>query len=206
MVPVEVFADVGCPFAHVGLLRFVAARTERGSEATLVVRAWPLEVVNGQPLDAAFIAEEIVEIRPQIPHDLFAGFDPDSFPSTSIPAMALASASCAKDPHLGELVSLELRHLLFELGSDVADPEVLTQVAERYGIDFDPADGEANTAAVMAEHARGQELGVVGSPHFFTADGGFFCPALDVGRGPAGRLRVNADIEGFEQFLAAAID
>ena len=64
---IEVFADVACPFTHVGLRRFADRRAELGRhDVTLRVRAWPLEVVNGQPLDPRFIAEEIEDIRQQV--------------------------------------------------------------------------------------------------------------------------------------------
>ena len=63
---VEVYADVCCPFTHVGLVRFVQAREERGGGPVLHVRSWPLELVNGRPLDPAFIAEEVEEIRQQV--------------------------------------------------------------------------------------------------------------------------------------------
>lgn len=206
MVTVEAYADIGCPFTHVGLLRFIEERERRGSKANLVVRGWPLEVVNGRPLDPEFIAEEVAEIRPQLSGELFRGFDPAAFPASSIPAMALASAAYAKDPRAGELVSLELRDLLFERGRDVSDPELLAGVATSHGVDFDPSATSANTAAVLAEHSVGQRLGVVGSPHFFTPGGGFFCPALEVGRDSDGHLRVRADTDAFERFLDAALD
>ncbi|HPB44475.1 MAG TPA: hypothetical protein PLP95_01340 [Microthrixaceae bacterium] len=67
MTTIEVFADVGCPFAHISLHRFVARRAEMGrSDVRLHVRAWPLELVNATPMDPEFIAEEIDEIRPQV--------------------------------------------------------------------------------------------------------------------------------------------
>ncbi|MCC6183750.1 MAG: disulfide bond formation protein DsbA, partial [Microthrixaceae bacterium] len=60
MRTIEVFADVTCPFTHVGLRRMVAARQAQGrDDVVLRVRSWPLEVVNGAPLDAAFVAEEV---------------------------------------------------------------------------------------------------------------------------------------------------
>ncbi|MGZ4784252.1 MAG: DsbA family oxidoreductase, partial [Acidimicrobiales bacterium] len=88
---VEVFADVGCPFTHVGLRRFVERRDAAGrQDIGLRVRAWPLEVVNGQPLDPRFIAEEVDEIRTQVAPTLFTGFTESTFPSTSLPALAVA--------------------------------------------------------------------------------------------------------------------
>ena len=186
MTIVEVYADVACPFTHVGLRRFVERREAAGrSDAMLVVRAWPLEVVNGHPMDPAFIAEEVDEIREQVAPDLFTGFSADAFPATSLPAMALAAAAYALDVATGERVSLALRTLLFEDGADIADAAVLD--------------------ALAAEHAAGVERGVIGSPHFFTTGGGFFCPALDIHRDDAGELVITADPEAFDAFLAAAL-
>jgi predicted DsbA family dithiol-disulfide isomerase len=197
---IEVFADVLCPFTHVGLLRFVERREAAGrSDVRLWVRAWPLEVVNGSPLDAHFVAEEVVEIRAQAVPGSFAGFREDAFPSSSLPALALANAGYRRSVEVGEAVSLELRHLVFEEGVDVTDPAVLGGVAAAHGIEVLPADVEA----VLADHAEGRERGVVGSPYFITAAGGFFCPALDVGRDARGHLRISADPEGFDQFVAS---
>ena len=93
---IELFADILCPFTHVGLRRFVDHRAGAGrTDVGLWVRAWPLEVVNGQPLDAGFIAEEIDEIREQVAPDLFTAFDRGAFPSSSLPALALARALAA---------------------------------------------------------------------------------------------------------------
>jgi len=199
---IEVFADVGCPFTHVGLRRFVEARRAAGRPGVVLrVRSWPLEVVNGTPLDPHFIAEEVDEIREQVAPELFAGFEESAFPSTSLPAMALAAAAYQQGDRVGEAVSLELRDLLFEQGVDIASPATLRPVADRHGVTFDPDD----TSAVLAEHAEGVARAVTGSPHFFTPDGNFFCPALDVSRDARGHLRIVADPEGFDRFLAACL-
>lgn len=202
MTAIEVFADVGCPFTHVGLRRFVARRAELGREdVRLIVRSWPLEVVNGAPMQAAFIAEEVDEIRGQLGRDVFVGFREEAFPSTSLPALALAAAAYEVDVEVGEKVSLELRDLLFEQGVDIADRATLRRVGESHGVVVDLDD----QTRVLAEHAEGVERGVVGSPHFFTPAGGFFCPALDVSRDEAGHLRVTADPEGFDRFVASCL-
>ena len=184
---IEVFADVGCPFTHVGLRRFVEQRAELGrDDVVLHVRAWPLEIVNRRPLDPAFIA------------DPFEGFVETSFPATSLPALTLAAAAYDRSLAVGEAVSLALRDLLFEQGVDIADNDVLRGLADEHGISVDLAD----TTRVMAEHAEGVERSVTGSPHFFTPAGGFFCPALDVSRDDAGHLRITADPGGFATFLS----
>ena len=194
------FADVAGPFTHVGLRRFVDRRAELGREdVTLRVRAWPLEVVNGEPLDPHFIAEEVDDLRAQVAPTLFAGFREQAFPATSMGALALAAAAYDEDPAAGEHVSIELRDLLFEQGVDIAEHEVLARLAAELDVAVDLDD----PGRVLADHAEGVARGVIGSPHFFTPSGGFFCPALDVHRDDAGHLRITADPEGFDRFLAS---
>jgi predicted DsbA family dithiol-disulfide isomerase len=199
---IEVFADVGCPFTHLGLRRFVEHREAAGrDDVVLRVRAWPLEIVNGTPLDAHFIAEEVDELRRQVAPSLFEGFTEAAFPATSLPALALAHDAYGVGSAVGERVSLELRDLLFEQGMDIAQPGVLAEVAARHGLEA----GDVDSTGVLADRAEGVDRGVVGSPHFFTPAGGFFCPALDISRDEQGHLRILADPDGFERFIASCL-
>ena len=50
---VEVFAEITCPFAYVGLTRVSEHVAELGRPVEVLVRAWPLEWVNGTLLDFA---------------------------------------------------------------------------------------------------------------------------------------------------------
>ena len=201
---VEVYADLGCPFTHVGLRRFVERRAELGrDDVRLVVLAWPLEIVNGRPLDPEFIAEEVDDIRQQVAPGMFAGFDAAAFPATSIPGMGLAARAYEQGAAAGEAVSLELRDLLFEQGVDVAQPDVLAEVAERHGVL--PAAGATDRQLVLDDLEEGRERGVIGSPHFFTPAGGFFCPSLDISRDAQGHLRIHSDPEGFVAFIDACL-
>lgn len=200
---VEVFADVGCPFAHVGLLRFVEERAERGrGDVLLSVHSWPLEVVNGEAMEGSFIAEEAAEIRDQIGR-WFDGFDGTNFPPSSLAPMALAAKATEQDPAAGESVNLELRRLLFEQNADVSRPEVLAEVAERWSVDWDPDDVEGHRQMALASHEEGRRRGVTGSPHYFISSGDWFCPALEVGRDDSGELNVEFDPATFDGFLDA---
>jgi len=195
----EVFADVCCPFTHVGLRRLADHRRRVGrSDVVLWVRAWPLETVNGAPLDPEMIAEEVDALRASVAPDLFGSFDPSMFPSTSIPAMALAAAGYRRDARTGEAVSLELRDLLFEHARDISDPAVLADVERRFMVRSDPRDVES----VRTDHADGRERGVTGSPHFFTTHDSFFCPTLDITRDDDGHLKIAQDEAGFDRFMA----
>lgn len=199
---VEVFADVVCPFTHVGLRRFVQARAEAGAtEVALRVRAWPLELVNGEPLDADFVAEEIADLRAQVAGDLFTGFDPAAFPSSTIGLLGLVEVAYEQGLTTGESVSLALRDALFERGRPVADPAVLAAIAADHGIT--PPDAETAAALVEASWAAGQERGVIGSPHFFLSDDSWFCPGLDIER-QGHHLHIEADEGPFREFLTQA--
>jgi predicted DsbA family dithiol-disulfide isomerase len=204
---IEVFADVWCPFTHVGLRRFVETRSELDRDVRLRVRAWPLELINGRPLDPAFVAEEVDELRAQVAPDLFTGFDPRSFPSTTLPALRLTASAYERDLALGEAVALDLRERLFERGEDIAAASVLTEVAATHGLpepdaDDDGPDGED---PIEADWAEGRARAVTGSPHFFTPAGDFFCPSLEVDK-VDGHLRITADPQGFDRFVRACLE
>ena len=165
----------------------------------LRVRAWPLELVNGDPLDRAATAVHVDELRNQVASDLFAGFHADKFPSTSLPALALAAVAYRRDDRVGETVSLALRDLLFEQGLDVSDPAVLAAVATEH--DLGPPGLEA-LDDVRAEWHEGERRGVRGSPHFFCGDVEAFCPSLDISKDDAGDLQIRRNIEVLDAFLA----
>jgi predicted DsbA family dithiol-disulfide isomerase len=202
MTTIEVFADVWCPFTHVGLRRLVERREARGSTVRLRVRAWPLELVNGHPLDAAFIGEEIADLRAQVAPDLFLGFDEGRFPASTLPALALTEAAYRVGEQTGEAMSLALRDALFEQGRNIGDAEVLGELAAALGV---PSVEAADGAAVTTSLDEGRARGVVGSPHFFTPSGGFFCPALAIER-VDGHLRITSDLEAFDRFAAGFLD
>jgi len=202
MPPIEVFADVACPFTHVGLRRFVARRdAEQRHDVRLRVHAWPLEIVNGEPIGPDLASEEIEQLRAQVAPDLFAGFDPAAMPTTSIPAFALVATAYRQGDDIGERVSLAVRNELFEEGHDIADPAVLAQVAAAVGVEV--PDLSDDTPA-RADWDAGKRRGVQGSPHYFVGGEGFFCPSLDITH-VDGHLQVKADPEEFDRFLDHAL-
>lgn len=129
MQQIEVFADVGCPFTHAGLRAVVAIRDERGTtEPHLRVRAWPLEIVNGEPTSGSFLAPEIAALQEGPAPELFTGFDATTFPATTRPAMASTAAAYRAGPDIGEAFALAVRDALWEHGRDIADPAVLAEL------------------------------------------------------------------------------
>lgn len=150
----EIYADIWCPFAHVGLRAAVHERSRLGrDDVELIVRAWPLELVNGTPLEVVATTQHVNELRDQVAPGLFTGFDPATFPSTSLPALALASAAYQRSNAVGEAVSFALRDALFERGQDVSQTAVLEAIAMPYELEWsDPRF----MALVHDEWHRGQ--------------------------------------------------
>jgi len=197
---IEVFADVVCPFSYVGLRRLVAEReARRRPDVALRFRAWPLELVNGAPSAPAGVADRVAALRAGVAPGLFAGFDPERFPSTTLPALALTAAAYEVGPARGEAVALAVRTAVFEEGRDVSRPEVLAEIAAAHGLAAEV--DERHHRAVLDDWAEGTTRGVLGSPYFFVDGEGFFCPALEIARGERG-LEISFDTEGFDRFLA----
>lgn len=198
----EVYAEMACPFTHVGLQRLVVRRNQLGlDDVAIRIFPWPLELVNGEPLQAALVQVEIDALREQVAADLFAGFDARRFPATSLPAMALAEAAYRSGTGLGEIVSIALRSALFEHGRDIAQPEVLDSIAAAHGV---PAPDDSDHRAVLDAFERGKERGVVGSPHFFAGTHSEFCPALEISH-REGRFDVAGTTQRLDELLRAAV-
>jgi 2-hydroxychromene-2-carboxylate isomerase len=196
---VEVFADIWCPYAHVGIRRFVHRRwAARRDDLVLHVRAWPLELVNGEPLDARHVAEQVDDLRRQVAPELFGGFDSSRFPRTTLPALDLVNDAYASGVGVGERASLAVRDALFERGDDISDPAVLERL--RVDLALGPPRPDARNH-ILAEWAEGRRRGVVGSPHFFVGDSDFFCPTLQIERHD-GQRHIRVDSRGFDEFFA----
>ena len=118
---IEVFADIWCPFTHVGLRTIEEQRARTGrTDVAIWVRAWPLELVNGAPLDPTVTWEHADDLRAQVAPNLFRHLDVDRFPSSTLDALALANRAYRTDLQVGERMSFALRDALFEEGRDIS--------------------------------------------------------------------------------------
>ena len=203
MTRVDVFADIVCPFTHVGLRRLSEARHARAVDLSLHVHAWPLEWINGAPLGPELLVREIDALRASVAPDLFSGFDAALFPLTSIPAFGLVAAGYEVDDAIGAALSMALRDALFEQGEDISRDDILWEIGRRF--DIDAPDLAATEAAVRHDWDLGKMREVLGSPHFFVGDRGWFCPSLDIHHGD-GRFEVMIAGDTMRDFYAAALE
>ncbi len=200
---IDVFADVSCPFAHFSLRRFIERRHRAGADGVrLRVHAWPLELANGQPLAADKVTEEIADLRAQVAPDLFTGFDPSAFPTTTIAVLGTATLAYEHGTEVGEGFNLAIRDALFERGQAIGRPEVLAEIAAGYGLGV--PDARTARGAVDADRAEGIRRGVIGSPYFFVDGAPFFCPTLDIER-HGEHLHIDVDNRELDSFLDRAL-
>jgi len=203
---VEVFADISCPFTHLGL-NFVSTQlADAGLDVEVWVRAWPLEWVNGTALDGPATATKIEVLRAQLGNDHFTGFRLETWPRTTIPALNLVAEAYVQGAVTGLAVSLELRALLFEQGMNVSAPDVLAALAARHGLRSGLRNGLHEVGSephsqVVADYEEGLSRGVTGSPHFWVDEQNFFCPSLAIGHEPDGTLTATFDSAGLTEFM-----
>ena len=197
---IEVFADIWCPFAHVGLKTVSDRLRIRGRrDVRIWVRAWPLEWVNGRPMDPMAALQHVRELREQIAPELFSHFDVSRFPRSTLGVLATAAQAYRLGMEVGERFSFRVRDSLFEHGEDVSDPDVLRRIAHDFGLsEPDPDD----YGTVVADWKAGRDRGVLGSPHFFCGGSSVFCPSLDISRAPTGEGKViERDVSRLDDFL-----
>jgi len=197
---IEVFADIWCPFTHVGLRAIEQERARTGrTDVGIRVRAWPLELVNGAPLDPAVTKEHADDLRAQVAPDLFRNLDVDRFPRSTFDALALVNRAYRTDLQVGERVSFALRDALFEEGRDISDRGTLEDLARDLGVAM---PDESDHAAVVADWHEGGRRGVLGSPHFFCGGTDVFCPSLDITKDPEQGVAIVRDAARLTEFLA----
>lgn len=192
---IEVFADIWCPFAYVGLLIVRDRRDAHAPGMSVAVRAWPLELVNGHPMDVGKTTKNVRELRSQLGVSLFEGFDPHTFPTTTLPALAAVAAATRAGQ--GEAASFRVRSALWEEGRNIGDEDVAAGLASEFGVTITDADRQR----VLDDWHEGQERGVKGSPHFFCGGRDEFCPSLALQRDDNGQLHVAPDPYRLEAFL-----
>lgn len=180
----QVWSDVGCPWASLAVHRLRRRRRELGLDDAVRLdhRCFPLELVNGRPTPKRVLDAEVAVIAG---HDPSLGWRPWQRPDWAWPGstlLALEAVQAAKADPVGGLPASEqldaaLRHAFYAESRPV---HVLAEVLDvARGCDALDADAleralrsGAARAAVFADWEAAQPWGVQGSPHVFLPDGG----------------------------------
>ena len=195
---IEAYADIWCPFAHVGLRLVDEQRRRHRPDIGLIVHAWPLELSNGVAMDPASARRHADELREEVAPTMFANLDMDHFPTSTLEALALVARAYRDGADAGVRASFALRDALFEHGQDISDPGVLAGLATDLGVDM-PDDTDRQ--AVLDDWHTGQHRGVFGSPHFFAGEANAYCPSLAIDKDASGTLSIATDRAELDAFL-----
>ena len=177
---VVVFADIGCPWAHVAMHRLHETRTRLGLDDRVVfdVRAFPLEHFNGQPTPKKTLDAEIPvtgALEPDAGWQMWQRPEHE-YPVTMLPALEAVYAAKEQGPRLAEQLDRALRRGFFGESRNVSMRHEILDVAARVpGLDVDALaaaldDGRAR-AALAADRAIAEGDEVNGSPHLFLPGG-----------------------------------
>ena len=157
-------------------VRLHRVMSEYEGRVTLRVRPYPFELFGRPGVPRALLEQEWWLAAIQEPAAVFAPFQGDDFPTTTLPAFE-AAWSAARQGHGAALAfDLAVRRALFAEGRDIGRREVLLDIAKQMGLDtaamVRDLDGGAAGAAVAAEAREGRERWQVrGTPTVMLADG-----------------------------------
>ena len=188
-VAVDIWSDVMCPWCAVGYTQFAKALERVAGELEVEVRWMPFELNPDLPPEGKLQDAHLAEVYGRSPEEVAAmraqmqataaraGFPMDyvgeapammwnTFEAHKLLRWALADAGPAAQTRL----KLALLEAHFRQRRNVADREVLLDIAEAEGFDRAKAAGaladEALAIAVRAEEQRGRQAGINSVPSF----------------------------------------
>jgi|GEM_PF-739640 len=178
---VQVWSDLLCPFAYVGLLRLRRARGRLGLDGTVRLehRTFPLELFNGPHSRRGTDTEAVALGRIEPEAEFRVWTDPDDrYPHTVLLAAEAVHAASAQSLAAGEELDLALRRAFWTQSRSISHRQVILDVAAGLPggvVDvFELAaalDDGRYRAAVMADFAVARTGAITGSPTFRLADG-----------------------------------
>jgi predicted DsbA family dithiol-disulfide isomerase len=176
---VQVWSDLLCPFAYVGLLRFYRARSRLGLDDAVRVEhhAFPLELFNGPHPRRGTDTEAVGlgRIEPAAQFRIWTAPE-DRYPHTVLLAAEAVLAAGAQSPAAGEALDLALRRAFWTRSRSISHRAVILEVAAEAGpVDTGKLaaalDDGRHRADLMADFAVAQTDAIAGSPTFRLPDG-----------------------------------
>jgi predicted DsbA family dithiol-disulfide isomerase len=174
MIIVEVWSDLLCPFAYVGLLRLRKARARLGldAEVRLEHHTFPLELFDGPHPRRGTDTEAVGlgRIEPEAQFRVWTAAD-DTYPHTVLLAAEAVHAASAQDLAAGEELDLALRRAFWTHSRSISHRAVILEVAADVpavdaGTLAAALDSGAFRSAVMADYAVARTDAIAGSPTF----------------------------------------
>ncbi len=187
---VAIYADIGCPWAHLAVFGLHEARARLGLEEDLSidVRAFPLELFNEQPTPAAVLAAEISVVGALGPGAGWSQWkaSPYTYPVTTLLPMEAVYAAKHQGLGVSDRFDRALRKAFFgEQRCISMQHEILAVAKSVDGLDADAVESALRTGdfrhRLFADMDAGTSDKVKGSPHVFLADGrNFHNPGIEM--------------------------
>ena len=177
---VQIWSDIGCPWAHAAVWRIWDARRRLGLEDRIRFdhRAFPLELFNSQGTPRDELDAELPVCSSLAPR---AGWQPWSapdwtYPATMLPAMEAVQAAKQQGLAASEALDRGLRRAFWGESRCVSLRHVILEVASQVdGLDLSILAGALDAGrarhAIFDDWTIAKMDAVQGSPHFFLSDG-----------------------------------
>jgi predicted DsbA family dithiol-disulfide isomerase len=177
---IQVWSDLLCPFAYVGLLRLRRARSRLGLDGVVQLehRTFPLELFNGPHPRRGTDTEAVGlgQIEPDAQFRVWTAAD-DLYPHTVLLAAEAVHAASAQSLAAGEALDLALRRAFWTHSRSISHRQVILDIAgeSHTGLVDVTAlaaalDNGRYRADIMADFAVAQTDSIAGSPTFRLAD------------------------------------
>ena len=144
--------------------------------ATLRIRPFPLELIDGESAPRDILEQEWWLAAIQEPAAIFTPYAGDAWPTTTLPAFEAAWCAARQGEQALASYDLRVRRAFFAESRNIGCRDVLREVAEETGLDlkrFDrDFDSGAGRSAVIEDARLGRErYNVRGTPTLMLANG-----------------------------------
>ena len=202
MLTIEIWSDIQCPWSYVVSLRLRRALRVSRRPIRVLWRYWSLELVN-RCATPRWLLEAERAILARCEPDAFAPWQRDDFPSTFLPAMALAAAARQQDLDFADTVDRAAREAFFLDQCNVAVLPELIDTLDRKGIVTDRLQDAfwsgKGWRELWNDWQESHSRAIQGSPHLFVVELGtnVHNPGLREGTTPHGLPLVLHDDPAF---------
>jgi predicted DsbA family dithiol-disulfide isomerase len=160
----------------VAAVRLHAIMPEFQGRATLRIRPFPLELIDGESAPRDILEQEWWLAAIQEPAAAFAPHSGDDWPTTTLPAFEAAWCAARQGEEALATYDLRVRQAFFSEGRNIGKWDVLREIAAETGLDrqrFDQdlAAGQARSAVVEEARLGRERYRVQGTPTLMLADG-----------------------------------
>jgi predicted DsbA family dithiol-disulfide isomerase len=165
-----------CPWTYVATVRLHAIMPELRGRATLRLRPFPLELIDGTSAPRDILDQEWWLAAIQEPAAPFAPYRGDDWPTTTMPAFEAAWCAARQGDEAHAVFDLQVRRAFFAEGRNIGRWDVLHEIATETGLDRqrfdqDVASGAARPAVIEEAGLGRERYRVRGTPTLMLSDG-----------------------------------